>query len=1153
MVTKLKALFQKIPTKAKGTFALLIIVALLIWFILPMIPIGGVHPFSTVTARLIVISVLVVLYVVKLLIDIYQKHKNKSFGLASDKVKKTYQVGRNVFKNLWHWSIDGLKELKYRFTEERKRRRLRKQPWYLVLGTPGSGKKHTLGNTGLSYARAEHFGEEAAKYIQQCPDVDWWFSEEAVLVDVMTYQKETDAASWRKLLKLLKKERSAKPLNGILLTLSLPDLVVYSNKQRQEFVQEVCQYIRDIHSTFKSLVPVYIIFNKCDLVEGFMEFFNDISREELRQVWGMTFPLEISSDSSQIQHFFQQEYDKLTEHLRNRAIWAMEGEQNSRGKELIHTFPQQMQLLKKPIEMFIAELFVAVRYPKALQLRGCYFTSCDQQYGEPFDFVLQAMSKKFQLVPPQFERERRRGDSYFVKGLFRGVIFPEAPIMGDSERSKRNRRIAYTSTLAAFPIILVLAIIGMQQGYEENLVNLKLVDQDAGYYQEALAGVKPDDGSLLPLLPALDQLNAARDVYVNDSSWGLDFLFATARIQTDLSDALQRSLHLYFLPRIAAQIEAALNQNIQDNNVLYATLKGYLAFSANSNASPVYVKAPMEYTWDQSYVEDPKTETKLKYYLSYAVNAPIEKVPLDEALIDRVRGQLEQIIPSNRAYGLLQLRTTVSDTTPLAIANEVGSAFYQVFVEQDPKLNNVPALYTAQGFNNVFLEQYEKISDEVAKDNQDIGLVNDKDTAQSSGQISDIMQTTYNTNYTNTWNAALGNISVKPFSSINDAINVLNVLVSSDSPMPKLLNVIYDNTSTVSHDKVQVSSYYDNVNEYGHNDYESATWSDTVKNLVKVRDYFVTLQQAANQNQAAFDAAQSAIQGTNSPIQALSVEAANAPEPVKGWLNSIVNNCWMIILQSAHAQMNDAWANQVMINYNTGVKDRYPLNATADSQVSIDDFNNMFGNGGSLQKYFNQYIKPFVDTSGQNWKLYSVNGHSIEIPQQDLDVFKQVEAVRTDYFPNGAATSTFKFSIEPMTLDSNASSIQMTIGGQQLDYSHGPQMVNTVVWPLPINQQQASVAINDFNGEQYGASANGPWALFKLFDKGNLTAAADNGTYTFTVQFNGYSATYQIIGTANINAFNLSDLKGLSLPDVIAPDALNNASANDTASGGGSS
>ena len=1123
-----------IPNKIKVNFVVAVIACVFVWFVLPHIKMGDSYPFATIQARMVITAIILGLYLLVMLIEFCIKNKEKTLKVISEKISNIWISVKLSFKKIWQLTSANVKDLRCKITQDRKQRRLDKLPWYLVLGNPEAGKKHIIKNTGLYFAKAEHFCDEAVNYVNQFPDFDWWFSEQAVMIDSMTYDKEKDNANWLRFLKVLRKHRKQKPLNGIVLSFSLPELMLYSNKNRQEFLQDICQYIRDIHASFKSMVPVYIIFNKCDLIEGFLSFFNDLSKEELRQVWGMTLPVEHCHQSDFVSQFFNYEYNKLIEHLHNRVMWGFDSERTSRGRELIHEFPQQMQLLKKPIESFIAELFGATRYTKALQVRGIYFTSCDQVNGDSFDLVLHAMSKKFQLVPPRFERQKKLSECYFMRNIFFDIIYPERAILGDSEKTKRNKRIIYNFSLISCPMILLLLIVGMHKGYVENTHNIKLVNNKLDYYDKSKGLINIADDAIETTLPSLDKLYQATQIYNKDNQQSLRFIFTSKYIKYQINNMMSRALHEQFLPRVASNLQDGLEANIQDPNLLYATLKGYLAFSNTSKVNANAVKTPMQYQWQYDYLDNDKLKKRLNTYLELALATTTDKLPLDNTLINRRREELEQIVPSERAYGLLSVKASVSNVPSLAFNSAIGGSFNKIFSVK----NNVeiPGVYTRTGFENVYEKQYKTISKAVADDNKDIGLVNDSDTTQTESQIIELVQKTYNKNYIYSWNSALHNIQVKPFSSMKQAIDDLDILINKNSPLPKLLNVIYDNSAQIQADNISVSDYFSKINTYTKEQKGEESLVSTIKGLTDLRDYMVKLQQAANQNKACFDAAVSAMQGTQSPIQKLSLIAAKAPYPVNSWLNTIADNAWEIIVKGAHAQMNAAWQAEVMNDYNVSINDRYPLNKKADSEIAIEDFDNFFSSQGTLNNYFNKYIKPFVNIDENKWTEYTVDNHSIELSDDTLQLFERASLIRKSYFDQKTNKATFEFRVKPLVLDEKAGSISLTMGPEHIVYSHGPQPSRVVDWPMPFNQEDASIIINDFDGNQHARSATGPWSIFKILDDGSLKQAAHSGTYYYIVNLGGYHATYQITGNGSLGTFRLSLLTGFTLPKQIAPD-----------------
>ena len=95
-----------------------------------------------------------------------------------------------------------------------------------------------------------------------------------------------DAASWKGFLGLLKKYRRRQPINGALIAISLADLSTQSESDRIANARAIRKRIRELHDELGVRFPIYVLFTKTDLVAGFVEFFDDLGREDRNQVWG---------------------------------------------------------------------------------------------------------------------------------------------------------------------------------------------------------------------------------------------------------------------------------------------------------------------------------------------------------------------------------------------------------------------------------------------------------------------------------------------------------------------------------------------------------------------------------------------------------------------------------------------------------------------------------------------------------------------------------------------------------------------------------------------------------------------------------------------------------------------------------------------------
>jgi type VI secretion system protein ImpL len=176
---------------------------------------------------------------------------------------------------------------------------------------------------------------------------------------------------------------------------------------------------------------VYLMVTKCDLVDGFAEYFEDLTAEGRAQVWGVTFPYEqtLANEGPQV---FPAEFDALMTRLNERVFGRVEEERNARRRTKVFAFPQQMATMRDALTQWVSDVFASRDFSGRILLRGVYFTSGTQE-GTPIDRLLGSIGRAFGTADAVM-KPAGRGKAYFVESLLKQVMIGESGLAGVNRR-----------------------------------------------------------------------------------------------------------------------------------------------------------------------------------------------------------------------------------------------------------------------------------------------------------------------------------------------------------------------------------------------------------------------------------------------------------------------------------------------------------------------------------------------------------------------------------------------------------------------------------------------------------------------------------------------------------------------------------------------
>ena len=1152
----------------------LIALAITIWIAGPQIAVGTSRPVQSETARLIAIVVILIIFAVNQLRKVLKANKaNKGMveGLVDAKTADPDRSAEEVatLKGRFEEAVEVLKKSK----GKKGRLSLYDLPWYIIIGPPGSGKTTALVNSGLDFPLAERFGKEALSGVGGTRNCDWWFTNEAILVDTagryvtQDSDAKVDRSAWEGFLGLLKKYRKRRPINGVLVAISLLDLMTLNEHERMAHCRAIKSRIQELDQFFKIRFPVYVMLTKCDLVAGFMEFFDDLGRAERDQVWGMTFPIE-ASDAGAVDRFGA-EFDALLERLNARLLWRMSQERDPRRRAAIYGFPRQLASLKDNLGSFLADVFRASRFDQAPMLRGVYFTSGTQE-GTPIDRLMGMVARTFGVEQSVAAPAAGRGRSYFLKSLLTDVVFRESEIAGTNRRFESQRAWLQRAAYAGSVLFVLLLAAGWTLSYFNNRSMIGEVQAATLNAAEQLAAVPPAS-EVLDLLPALDAVRGIPRVYDGgeDTPWvqglGLnqgDKLVARSDV------AYERVLRESLLPRLINRTEAHLRNGGSSEDFQYEALKAYLMLDSRDHYDAAAVAGWFEFDFDQ-FIFRGATPAQRDAFLAH-INALFDEQPvpvtLDQNLIDQTQRVVARIPTAQRIYSRLRRSREAVDLREFTVFGAAGPQSQLAFETRvnDPDASAVDGFFTREGYRRFFVAQSAEQTKLLVDESWILGpyAPTNLDTATVLAGVKKL----YLDDFAQEYERVLSNIRLAAFGTPEQALTVLGILSDpATSPLVLLVRAVADEMQLEPPPEqngaqpsigARARGALDNLLGGDDSDKPDATAAAATsvvdQKLRWVKDLAgadpkvaAPIQGVATLFNQLYDfmtvvVAQRGVPGDvppgvaqqgNAVFQTVRTQASRQPQLVRSLLEEAVTRSQRLVFDGVRVTLN-AQMSDVVSFCRTAIAGRYPIVRGSTQEISIDDFGTFFAPGGRVDKYFRDYLAQYVDTSSRPWRARASGAAPVQIGAKVLLQFERADAIKNTFFRGGGVIPSVGFDLQPLDMDAAITRFTLNLGGQPVSYAHGPPVRKSLFWPAPSDTGEVIIEMAPASGESI-AREPGPWAWFRVLDKAKVTPT--NRAEAFTVDFTvgGRTAHYTLTARSANNPFNFDELKLFECPEQL--------------------
>ncbi|BCG82036.1 type VI secretion system membrane subunit TssM [Mesorhizobium sp. 113-3-3] len=1153
-----------------------------VWYAGPLIRFADTRPLGSVWLRALIIGVTVAVLALFYGIGFWQRRKAQKALEAAIVRSDERNDDAQVLEARMSEAIATLKRT------SGKRNFLYDIPWYIIIGPPGAGKTTALVNSGLKFPLAGSGNAQPVAGVGGTRSCDWWFTDEAVLIDTagryttQESDRERDKASWLAFLGLLKKNRVRQPINGLILAISLADLIGLDDQHIEAHVTEIRSRLRELHETLKIQFPVYLLFTKADLVSGFMDYFGQFDETRRRKVWGATF--QTADRTRNMAGEAPAEFDGLAKRLAEEVVDRLQEEADPVARIAIFGFPAQFGALGNRITHFIASLFDTSRSHVNVSLRGLYFSSGTQE-GTPFDQVLGAIGRSFGSTSQA--HLSGTGKSFFLHDLLTHVIFPESGWVSFDRAAERRARLARFGGLAAIALAALAALGVLGLSFFANKSLIASTRQAMAQYRDSaeplLKSTTVTDVDLENVIGPLDQLRNLPAGFENgDQAKPIEETFGLSQRERLLSasrTAYRQALERTFRSRLLVQAERTIQAKMADPIALYEPLKIYLMLGGKApKVDDELIVSWMRQDWEENrYPGENNREgrAQLEKHLRamLALDDAYDPVfELNQPLIEAAQRSLGRMSLADRASALIKSAVYAARLEDLSVAAKAGPEAQLLFERMDGSDLadlNVPGLYTRAGFNRFFLPQLSRIAQMLVNDQWVLGGGGeqggiDQDLPKLGPELID----RYGKEFSSAWNRVLDQLKFKPLLKDKPQYLALSALAAPDSPLDQLFTAIADETALTKQDTTA---------EAGSTAQEDP--ASMAKGLARIglqiaggkSQSRAGLDSAVAQNagtgvEAQFRSFQALVSGASGrrPLDALTrnfrdifqslklsadvpsqtervnanlqlqistmrANASRLPKPLARMVNAAADEFEGNVAEASVANLNQSLDQTVTRACEEAVNGRYPFAGDGTEEISMADFARLFAPGGLMDRFFAQNLAPLIDMTGQEWTWRQDARSSRDLAKSTLKSFQAAAEIRSAFFPSGGSVPSVSITITPFSLNSDADSAVLNIDGQTVQSSQAGSAPSTVTWPNGTASGAASLSLlPEMPGRDSALKFEGPWALKRLLDKATIIANGANTEARFVI--GGRDVAYTMQAGPGANPFLLPALSGFSCP-----------------------
>ncbi|MBF0466351.1 MAG: hypothetical protein HQK94_14860 [Nitrospirae bacterium] len=868
-------------------------------------------------------------------------------------------------------------------------------PVYLFIGSKGAGKSDFINNSKLEFSHitVQETNDDQAGLCH------WWFTKQAVFLDASErFIPGADVAEeWREFINQLVVHRVRKPIDGLVINISIKELTAVDEDGVKNLAVSLRSKVDELIKKFGFVFPIYLVFTNCDEIEGFVDYFGNMTDTERLQPWGFTLTCEQQAESHP-EKIFQKEFDKLFERLLNRRLFTMPTVKPTTGIYAAFAFPAVFTGFKSRLSLFAGLLFQRNPYSINPFLRGMYFTSHRQD------------------VPPPVEQQ-----SYFIKSLFTDIIFPDRFLVQLKSHKWTKANILAVSLTSLFLILMLVSFIGnvrLIRGTSKKSVSLKKANSndpqlqlldDARPYLERLERYKENG------VPLWLGIGFYRGEKINSQSREIYF----KKFNNLILDQLQRDMDMKLQASTDADLIKAYNMLTNRNGKIEPFLSPYMFKSLTEGK-----QADSKLSKEELDKHNRLLARQIDFYLSQFGKPDVPymtkgAVPVSPTMTDTV-------------YGVVTLKTVMKNHANSTITG--GSEF--------------SAKFTKEMWNS-------KVKEEMRKKGEDEKVYFTDFVEKWRHFVHETSIRPFQS--TKDAMAALDELSrvdsplIYYFKEFSNMTNEIDVTVGGSTKT--LIDTEFDKIYAVlGAPEVTKGGLFDNYLKQLNNLRGEIYAAD----ISPQRNIIVRQQVTGQLSGKQGTALTTAWQATQTLLAAIDEKNREAVRPL---LEYPVKNTWQLLLKMQQDNITQQWLSDFCSNYNNSLKNKYPFNQ-GGADATYRDLADFFGSPtGLFSKFYKSEIDPFMAYNNGKLEPRKWIDLGLELHpdfQKDIRIAKTLTDV---LFAKGNSAPVFAFEIYPIPIP-KVDQILLTIGENKFDYINQPQFWNEIAWSPSGQQYGASIEVS---------------------------------------------------------------------------------------------